>query len=41
MHFTYLLDLSVAFDTTDHKMLTQWLQNVLAIKVTALQWFES
>ncbi len=36
-----LLDLSVAFDTTDHTILLKRLSNRMGIKGNALKWFQS
>ena len=36
-----LLDLSAAFNTVDHKILLNWLDNHFGIKGMALQWIES
>ena len=36
-----LLDLSAAFDTVDHRILTEVLKRRFAVEGTALEWFES
>ena len=36
-----LLDLSAAFDTVDHRILTEVLERRFAVEGTALEWFES
>ena len=39
--FLVMLDLSAAFDTMDHVLLLQHLQNIFGISVKSLQWIRS
>ena len=38
-YFSSICYVSAAFDTVDHKILIDWLQNWVGISGTALKWF--